>query len=785
MTFTDMSTIIDLGGQNVYCNTVTTGIPRGELIGPFNATTVGTTIQAAPSTVPGTKFQLPVNNGSSGNVLQTDGTGNTSWAVGGSGSGNVVGPASSVTGHLATFADATGRLLADGGAPGGGGGLPRQFGNVYIASQQPGIIGNGIADDTAALNTMFALAAGVTSGATFILDGFYAITNTITIGSNTGGNLTGPTSFINVLCTGGGGTTVFKYFGPNDGRPIIRFCLNKYFYTRGISIQNWTTINTGLIGTSIGLQLGGDGGTIDAGTACLGATMQNTNISNCFTGIQDGNFGDSSEIVWQSLVLQNCTTGWNSTGFNTLDHIFISPSMSGCGIGLDSGAAEGFHVFGGSSTQMGTSFNVQGNGICDVTGFRSELSKALVLGQGGSMTLRNCNSKANGLNTFVDNDPNAIVVGGNYDRLIIDSCTTTNGWIKLSSRTNYVSITNSFLTVDPTSNLPLLYSTIDSGVGIHLYLKNNENNSLTPAPQPNDFEGFVVTQSQDVNPVLQTLWTPQILKVPQSFLAANSGQTLGTDFLALSHLRQLSEAPVPGITNSTIITGVTNAATAAGSNVLHFAATPAGLVPGMVVLDSTTGGALPFEVQVKSTTGTTVVLTANATGGGVLNADTIQFYSIQSLPTPGTNLRVSGTFGTSNTLTFTFTRSITVTGPAFATQTITSTGLFLPTDAGKPIKIAGKGNNSWTDWFGYGYKFVDASHLQLQPGGGQTNVIINGSVAAVIGANEPDGNYIVGSIVGNAATPESYSVTAQTSTGFTLKSSNATSTATVTCLIVR
>src|SRR5258705_13147576 len=35
------------------------------------------------------------------------------------GSGNVTGPGSSTAGHVATFADATGRGLADGGAPGG------------------------------------------------------------------------------------------------------------------------------------------------------------------------------------------------------------------------------------------------------------------------------------------------------------------------------------------------------------------------------------------------------------------------------------------------------------------------------------------------------------------------------------------------------------------------------------------------------------------------------------------------------------------------------------------
>jgi hypothetical protein len=40
----------------------------------------------------------------------------------GAGGGTVIGPPSSVIGHIAVYADATGQLLADGGAPGGGGG---------------------------------------------------------------------------------------------------------------------------------------------------------------------------------------------------------------------------------------------------------------------------------------------------------------------------------------------------------------------------------------------------------------------------------------------------------------------------------------------------------------------------------------------------------------------------------------------------------------------------------------------------------------------------------------
>src|SRR5258705_4003905 len=51
------------------------------------------------------------------------------------GTGNVAGPGSSTTGHIATFADGTGKLLADGGVQIGGANsiTPSMFANAAIA----------------------------------------------------------------------------------------------------------------------------------------------------------------------------------------------------------------------------------------------------------------------------------------------------------------------------------------------------------------------------------------------------------------------------------------------------------------------------------------------------------------------------------------------------------------------------------------------------------------------------------------------------------------------------
>lgn len=76
----------------------------------------------------------------------------------------------------------------------------------------------------------------------------------------------------------------------------------------------------------------------------------------------------------------------------------------------------------------------------------------------------------------------------------------------------------------------------------------------------------------------------------------------------------------------------TNGATAAGNATLHFASTPAWIVAGMAIYDTTGAGLIPAATTVLSVTGTTMVMSANATGAGVGNGDTIVF-SAFSAPT--------------------------------------------------------------------------------------------------------------------------------------------------------
>lgn len=73
----------------------------------------------------------------------------------------------------------------------------------------------------------------------------------------------------------------------------------------------------------------------------------------------------------------------------------------------------------------------------------------------------------------------------------------------------------------------------------------------------------------------------------------------------------------------------TNGTTASGNAVLHFASVPAWVVVGMLVSDTTTPSVIPAATTVLSVTGTTVTMSANATGGGVGGTDVINFSAFQ------------------------------------------------------------------------------------------------------------------------------------------------------------
>lgn len=107
--------------------------------------------------------------------------------------------------------------------------------------------------------------------------------------------------------------------------------------------------------------------------------------------------------------------------------------------------------------------------------------------------------------------------------------------------------------------------------------------------------------------------------------------------LASRYLALFTTAPADDGTGGTEVTGgsyarvqvagavSTNGTTASGNPTLNFAAVPAWVTVGMYVYDLTAPTVIPAATTVISKTGTTVVMSANATGAGVGSGDSIVF----------------------------------------------------------------------------------------------------------------------------------------------------------------
>jgi hypothetical protein len=621
-------------------------------------------------------------------------------------------------------------------------------------------------DQTANVNAAFATLAG--TGGTLIWDvvGLINTTDTIVVGANGFPNNTGPTSYISILGTSAGDLCGINYQGPTD-RPGLLFCKNKFFYVKNLHIGN-----TGSFGTSIGIALGGQG-TSGTGTQTLAGLFENISISGWSTGIQAGaNFGEASEILFNSIQSYGNDVGFNAIGFNCLDFEFHMWSMDNNRIGINSGASDGFHVYGGSSTQSHQcDFYIEGNGHSSINNFRCEnlLADACFVGGnfGGDVAIRNCLVQASATKYAIKGPLNRIAV---YD-------SGFDSYIQITDFCSNCTLIDNKLPLDPTNRLPFIRST-DQGVGsVKFKCWNNAN--IDGSGFANDCIGVNKYAGLNVDPFQVLAYEPLTHTIVENgSYPTDSYALFGADYQVLCRVRQLSEGPIVGSRNVLARSALTNAATASGK-VLHFAATPSYIVPNMTV----EGTNIPFNTYVVAYDATTITISANVTGGGVASGATINFWNLMAVPTPGKNLRVTGTFAGGTSVNVLFKRSLTVTGNPFQSQNLTAvTGRFYPTDVGKPIRIIANGNAGWTDMYGNIWQYTDSTHVLFQPGPGQVDPVISVNRTAEIGEDEPDANYIVAGLCGDAA--GTFWVSGLTTTGFTLNAS-AASTANVVALIVR
>jgi len=166
-----------------------------------------------------------------------------------------------------------------------------------------------------------------------------------------------------------------------------------------------------------------------------------------------------------------------------------------------------------------------------------------------------------------------------------------------------------------------------------------------------------------------------------AFAAGNNPIPAGTIITNIAGTTiTLSNAIVsPGVANGDYITfygtptALTTSAATSSGNVLTFAAVPYHVIAGLSVYDLTAPSVIPAGTTVVSVTPTTVTLSANVTGAGVGNGDTINFVTSQP-----TYMTVIGSGATGNRYGTVFLGryqdSVVIGGPAVKTTAGLSVG---------------------------------------------------------------------------------------------------------------
>lgn len=545
---------------------------------------------------------------------------------------------------------------------------------------------DGTTDDTAALNACFESLRG-SAGTVVWGPGYCRTTGPIIVGQISG---LGVTSFISIECPLGSAASGIKYAGPTDGTALV-FGKNKYFTVQGLHV-----VNLGARGTTVGIILGGD--TAGGGTETLSGMFNNCMVQNFHLGIQaGGNNGATSEMLFNSLTLGDNNTGFKSIDYNSLDLGFNMLSIGGNGIGIDSGSSS-FWVNGGSASENGIDFNIGSDSSnTDIQDFRSETADCVIFGAGGHVS-------ASRLSVSNAQAPDYNSIAGTFANLMVRD-SVIEGYIRFDGETTAASSIilegNSLGRVDAVRRLPFIVETNTPALASNIRARLNVDTSAYPPPPLLDIDGTIGMRYDGA--ISHPFVEPSITLVP---LDRTATPQLGVGYLALSHVRQLSEGSLPGAVAGT------------------------------------------------------------------------------AAPTPGQNLRVSGAFATSGSLAFTFKRTLTTNSDGTPTIVATS-GTFLPTDVGKPIKITGGADTS-ADWYGYITDYISSTSVKVYPAlfispGGRYPY--QTGKTTTVGADEPDAEYFVAGICGDAN--ETFWVTDRTATGFTMHSSNASSTATVVALIVR
>jgi hypothetical protein len=521
-----------------------------------------------------------------------------------------------------------------------------------------GVACDGSTDDTSALQS--AIDATKAIGGTLILPtGVCVVSDTLVVGGGDGSGGDG-SSFVSLVGQGQL-NTVLQWNGSSSGT-LLSFQQNKYFIAQGFSVRN-----QGGRGTTVGVVLTGPGTT--GGTSTLMGQFRMVMISGFQHCMEAGGGDASSEILYTHVGFEDCGTGWQNYGLNTLDHVFEMATCSASDLCFEIDAGNAY-IDGGSLSNNTQDIDISGGGFAAadavaIRNVRSENAGLFVAGGIGEITIENC------MVAGLDGDDAIHITSASGIWRIVGN--------QMDGRINFTDggqaeIRGNRLQGDETLNLPFVVT------GGQNQIVNASTNWVYDATGP-------IVFFQDV----------------RGMYDANGLHALQKDDWTISTIDRS--------------------------------------FPHFVHQD--------HHVNAVSL-------------GERSTAD-------------GHNLRVGVKFNSDDTATVSFARSMTITQDASTNTKFATDGYFTAADVGKLLTYTDGTNNFQQIITGFdGTSETVAANLGL--GAGQTS-------SATIGEDEPDAHYLIAGYACDA--PEALGFTSLATTGFTVTSSNSSSTATCTILIVR